>query len=179
MKWRNYIIPLVILAVMIVFVAYPVVTVVVRSLNVKGHLGFDDYATIFSNPHFLRIVWQSAAVALAAAVLSTFLGLVIALVVIKTRLPLRRLFGVSAILPMIIPGFVSTLSFIFLFGRNGLITYRLLHIIPDVHSWKSVLIIQTVDFTTIAFLVISAVLLLVDTRPRTPPAAWEPASGAC
>ena len=104
--------------------------------------------------------------AIAAAVISTFLGLVIALTVIKTRLPLRRLFGVSAFLPMIIPGFVSTLAFIFLFGRNGLITYHLLNIIPDVYSWKSVLIIQTVDFTTVAFLIISAVLWNIDSRPE-------------
>jgi iron(III) transport system permease protein len=68
------------------------------------------------------------------------------------------------VLPMIIPGFVSTLSYIFLFGRNGLITYKLLGLSWDIYSWKSVLIIQTLDFSAISFLMISAVLVGVDGR---------------
>lgn len=164
MKWRNYLLPLLALVAMIIFVAYPVITVVLKSLNFNGITGPGNYTAIFTDPQFLHIVWQSAAVAVAAAILSTLSGLIIALTVFKTRLPLRSMFGVSAVLPMIIPGFVSTLAFIFLFGRNGVITYHLFHFIPDVYSWKSVLIIQTVDFTTITFLIISAVLWTVDSQ---------------
>ena len=77
---------------------------------------------------------------------------------------LRRVFAVAAVLPMIIPGYVTTLSYIFLFGRNGIITYQWLDITWDVYSWKSVLIIQSMDLTTTAFFLISAVLVSVDSR---------------
>jgi len=65
---------------------------------------------------------------------------------------------------MILPGFVATLSYIYLFGRNGLITYQLLNLTWDTYSWKSVLIIQTFDFSAISFLIISAVLVGIDGR---------------
>ena len=164
MKKQKYLLPSLILAILAIFVVYPVLSVLVKSLSVEGQASLDNYVAAFTQPQFYGTIWSSVLVAIGAAVLSTFLGLVIALVVFKTTLPLRRLFSVAAVLPMIIPGFVSTLAYIFLFGRNGLISYQLLGITWDIYSWKSVLIIQTLDFTTIAFFLISAVLITIDSQ---------------
>jgi len=138
--------------------------VLFKSFTHEGQLGLDNYTAVLAKPHLLGTIWGSLLVAGGVAILSTLLGLIIALTVFKTTLPLRRLFGVAAVLPMIIPGFVSTLAYIFLFGRNGLITYQLLNLTWDVYSWRSVLIIQTLDFTAIAFLLISAVLISVGSQ---------------
>ena len=162
MKWQKYLLPSIIFALLAIFVVYPVLSVLVKSLSAEGQVSLDNYIAAFTQPQFYSTIWGSVLVAIGAAVLSTLLGLVIALTVFKTTMPLRRLFSVAAVLPMIIPGFVSTLAYIFLFGRNGLITYQLLGITWDIYSWKSVLIIQTLDFTTIAFFLISAVLITVD-----------------
>ena len=164
MKKQKYLLPTLILAILAIFVVYPVLSVLVKSLSVEGQASLDNYVAAFTQPQFYGTIWSSVLVAIGAAVLSTFLGLVIALVVFKTTLPLRRLFSVAAVLPMIIPGFVSTLAYIFLFGRNGLISYQLLGITWDIYSWKSVLIIQTLDFTTIAFFLISAVLITINSQ---------------
>ncbi|HEY91657.1 MAG TPA: iron ABC transporter permease [Dehalococcoidia bacterium] len=164
MNWRKYLLPSIILLLLVLFVAYPTFSVLFKSLNVDGRIGLDNFISAFSNPRTAGTIWGSVLVALGSASCSTFLGLVISLTVFKTMLPLRRLFTAAAILPMIIPGFVSTLSYIFLFGRNGLITYQLLGLDWDIYSWKSVVIIQTLDFTTIAFLLISAVLAGIDRR---------------
>jgi len=163
-RWRKYLLPAIVLLVLAVFVAYPSISVLVKSLSVDGQPGIGNYIDAFTKPQFSSTIWGSLSVAVGAATLSTLLGLIIALTVFKTTLPFRRFFSVSAVLPMIIPGFVSTLAYIFLFGRNGLITYKLLGIDWDIYSWKSVLAIQTLDFTTITFLLISAVLFGVDRR---------------
>jgi iron(III) transport system permease protein len=163
-RWRKYLLPAIVSLVLAVFVAYPTITVLVKSLSVDGQTSIGNYVDAFTRPQFSETIWSSLAVAAGAATLSTLLGLVIALTVFKTTLPLRRFFSAAAVLPMIIPGFVSTLAYIFLFGRNGLITYKLLGITWDIYSWKSVLIIQVLDFTTITFLLISAVLFGVDRR---------------
>ncbi|UCH42575.1 MAG: iron ABC transporter permease [Dehalococcoidales bacterium] len=162
MRWQKYLLPSVIFLVLLVFVVYPTLSVLVKSLSVGERIGLDNYIDAFTKPQFASTIWGSLLVAAGAAVLSTVLGLIISLTVFKTTLPLRRFFSVAAVLPMIIPGFVSTLAYIFLFGRNGLITYKLLGVTWDIYSWKSVLFIQTLDFTTITFLIISAVMLGVD-----------------
>ncbi len=156
--------PLILLGVLVVFVVYPTLSVLVASLGVEGRPSFGSYISVFTQRRFYSAVWGSLLVGAAVSVWSTTLGLILSLTVFRTRLPLRGLFAFCAVIPMIIPGFVSTLSYIFLFGRNGLITYRLLGWSWDIYSWKSVLIIQTLDFTAIGFLMISAVLVGVDGR---------------
>ena len=164
MRWRKYVLPAIVLLVLILFVLYPTLGVLLKSLTLKGQPGLDNYVAVFTQPHLFRTIWGGLLVAGGAATLSTLLGLIVALTVFKTALPLRRLFTAAAVLPMIIPGFVNSLAYIFLFGRNGLITYKLLNLTWDIYSWRSVLILQTLGFTTTTFLLISAVLVGVDSQ---------------
>jgi iron(III) transport system permease protein len=161
-KSRKYWLPIVVFAILLIMVAYPTITVMIQSLSVDGEVGLGNYIKLFTQSHYSQIVWQSALVAAAVAICATILGLIIALVVFKTKLPLRKTFSVAAILPIIIPGFVATLSYIFLFGRNGLLTYQLFSWSPDIYSWKSVFVIQTLDSVVTSFLLISAVLVSID-----------------
>ena len=164
MKWRTYLLPGSILILLALFVLYPILSVLLKSLSVDGQLGWGNYVTLFTQPHLRRTVMNSLLLACGASVGATGLGLILALAVFKMALPLRRLFAVAAVLPMVIPGFVNTVAYIFLFGRNGLLTYRLLNITWDIYSWRSVLILQTIGLATTAFLLISAVLAGVDSQ---------------
>lgn len=164
MRWHKYLLPSIVLLALVLFVLFPTINVLSKSLTSKGHASLDNYVTVFTKPHLLRTISGSLLVAGGAAVLSTLLGLTIALAVFKTNLPLRRLFTAAAVLPMILPGFVTSLAYIFLFGRNGLITYKLLNLTWDIYSWRSVLILQTLGFTATTFLLISAVLVGVDSQ---------------
>ncbi len=164
MRWRKYVLPAIVLLILILFVLYPTLGVLLKSLTLKGQPGLGNYVAVFTQPHLFRTIWGGLLVAGGAATLSTLLGLIVALTVFKTALPLRRLFTAAAVLPMIIPGFVNSLAYIFLFGRNGLITYKLLNLTWDIYSWRSVLILQTLGFTTTTFLLISAVLVGVDSQ---------------
>lgn len=162
MKWRTYVLPFAALLMLAVFVAYPILTVLFESVSSEAQ-GLGNYITVFTTPRLRGAIVNSLPVAVGSAALSTLLGLVIALVVFKTRLPGRRLFGLAAVLPMVIPGFANAVAYIFLFGRNGLITYRWLNLTWEVYSWRSVLILQTLGLTT-TFLLISSVLISVDSR---------------
>jgi iron(III) transport system permease protein len=149
---------------MVVFLVYPTGSVLVKSLTVEGSLSSGNYLAVLKQPHLFRKVWSSLLVSGGSAVFSTLLGLIFAMTVIKTTMPLRRTFTAAAVIPMIIPGFVTTLSYVFLFGRNGLITYKCLNLDWDIFSWKSVMILQSMGFTTTTFLIIIAVLVGVDSQ---------------
>jgi len=164
MRWHRYVLPVMVLLALILFVLYPTLSVLLKSLTLKGHPGVDNYVAVFTSPHFFRTIWGSLLVSGGSAALSTLLGLIIALTALKTTLPLRRLFTIAAVLPMVVPGFVNSLAYIFLFGRNGLITYKLLKLTWDIYSWRSVLILQTLGLTTTTFLLVSAVLVGVDSQ---------------
>ncbi|HOO88926.1 MAG TPA: ABC transporter permease subunit, partial [Synergistales bacterium] len=163
---RASLLPFLFLLFLLLFVVHPSWTVLSRSVYVKGVPGLGNLFALLERPHLFRIVWQSVLVAGGVALCATALGACIAVTVFRTRLPLRGLFRAAAVLPLIIPGFVSSLSFLFLFGRNGLITYKLLKLDLAIYTWKSVFLIQVMDFATIAFLLVSASLLTMDGRPE-------------
>ncbi len=161
---HRYLLPLIVLIILGLFVLYPLGSVLWESFKSNGEINLNNYSAMFDNPHLTKTVWNTIGVACGAAVLSTLLGLLLALIAFKTTLPLRGLFAGAAVLPMIIPGYVTVLAYIFLFGRNGLITYKWLGISWDVYSWKSVLILQSFELTTTAFLLIAAVIVTIDSR---------------
>lgn len=163
-KIRVQLLPIAFFLLLIVFVVYPSLTVIIKSFEFKGQTGLGNYLILFTKPYFLKLTRGSLLMALGSAFCSTLLGLILAIAVFKTTLPFRRLILVATVLPMIIPGFVTTLSYIFLFGRNGLITYKLLNISWDIYSWKSVLILQSLGFSTTTFFLISAVLVSVNSQ---------------
>jgi len=102
------------------------------------------------------LVYSSFAVSFGRALSATILGTILATLVVKTRAPLRKLMALAGVLPIILPGYVTAVAYIYLFGRNDLITYQLLGISWDVYSWKSVFILQAIDQTTTAFLMVAA-----------------------
>ncbi len=159
---RDYRIPAIVWPVILLFVVYPIASVLLKSLMVDGTPGLGNYMAVFTRPNLFKTIWSGLLVSASVAVLSTLLGLAMALTVFKTKLPLRPLFAVAAVLPMILPGFVTSLAYIFLFGRNGLITYQWLGLTGDIYSWRSVVILQTLGFATTTFLLISAALTGVD-----------------
>ena len=162
--WKRYLLPVIIFSALALFVGYPILVVLFKSLESGKGIGLDVYARLFDDPGLSSILWNSIGVAFFAAILATLIGLCISIVVFKTNLPFRKFFSVTAVLPLIIPGFVATLAFIFLFGRNGVISYQWLGLDLDIYSWKSVLFVQIIDFTTISFLLVSAVMVNMDSQ---------------
>ncbi|MDY6866742.1 MAG: iron ABC transporter permease [Chloroflexota bacterium] len=163
MNWRKFLLIGLIFTILFTFILYPIIVVLIQSFGNDGEIGIGNYIKVFSDPYFKQAIINSIPVSLLSSIISTLLGLIIALVVFKTKLSGRKVFGFAAILPMVIPGFALTLAYVFLFGRNGLITYKLLNITWNIYSWRSVLILQGLSISTTFFL-ISSVLVGVDSR---------------
>ncbi|MEZ7197768.1 ABC transporter permease [Pseudodesulfovibrio karagichevae] len=159
---RGYLISCAAFAVLLLLVGYPALTVLLESVRPGGQWGLSAYARLWTGPRLGAVVGSSLGVALAGSLFASLIGGAVAVVVAKTAAPLRKLMAATALLPIILPGFVTSIAYIFLFGRNGLITYRWLHISWDVYSWKSVLVLQTLDQTTTAFLLSLAALRNID-----------------
>jgi iron(III) transport system permease protein len=106
---------------------------------------------------------NSLLLAAAVGAVSTALGLTLALLDTRSRLPGRRLLAPLAVLPIITPAFVLGLAFIYLFGRRGSITHGLLGLDTGVFFGPlGVGVAQVTAFTPIAFLVLSGVVRALD-----------------
>lgn len=143
---------------LIIFVIFPVSSVLLQSFYDNGFT-LKYYIEFIKSPYYYGILKNSLMVACLSTTLSLFMGLLFSLLIFKTDIKGKIFLKIAVLLPIITPGFIDSLAYVFLFGRHGLITHGLLGLEPNIYGWKSVVVLQSIDYTTTAFLIMSAVLL--------------------
>ncbi len=146
---------------LLVFILYPFFRVFLSSLGVPGPFTLQYYSQVFFSPKVI-LVWNTLLVSVPSSLLATALGLLLALLVVRSGLPGRGFFNLFAIFNIISPPFVSALSFIMLFGRRGLITRDLLGLDVQLFGWESIVVLQAFGHASVAYLVIATLLSRMD-----------------
>jgi len=154
---------LVLAAIVIAFVAYPLIEAVRLTLVKEGRFSFDVWKTILSNRQYLQALWGSIQLGIVTATLSTFIGFMYAFAVARTSMRGKRLVTGLATMPVISPPFSLTLSIILLFGKNGIITKQLLGLQNfNIYGLGGLALVQTISMFPIAFLTMQGVLQAID-----------------
>ncbi|MBX2883572.1 MAG: iron ABC transporter permease [Granulosicoccus sp.] len=109
------------------------------------------------------VAWNSLTLAIVVGALTTFLGLIFALVATRSGLRQAHLLRPLTVLPIITPPFVIGLAIILLFGLSGTVTQFVadlfgLQATRWVYGLPGILIAQLLSFTPIAFLVLIGVV---------------------
>ena len=134
-----------------VFVIFPVVRVLAQP-------GLTEWWRLFTDPRWLRLGGNTFLIAVLSTASAVALGFLFAYATSRPDVPLRHLFKLVAILPLVSPPFVGGLAFILLFGRRGLVTYSLLGLSGDIYGWHGLWMVQTLAFFPIAYLSLAGVL---------------------
>jgi iron(III) transport system permease protein len=120
---------------------------------------FDDYY----GPAMRRSFTDTMTMGLLTAIFGSLVGFIFAYAMVRCNLPGKRLIHWLALLPTVSPPFALALSMILLFGRNGLITKKLLGITfvlgaNDIYGLDGLVIVQTITFFSVAYLILKAML---------------------
>jgi iron(III) transport system permease protein len=160
--WLFGIFALVTVSVLI-FSVLPVLTVLGQALwSEQGFDGAQVWATL-SKSFVWTALGNTLLLGATSAVVATFAGFVLAFAVTRTSMPGKAFIHVAALLPIISPPFVMALAIVVLFGRSGLITRELLGIRnANVYGFHSLVLIQALAFTPIAYLNIRGMLQSID-----------------
>lgn len=151
-----------VLLLLAVFVAWPVVRVLGRSLLDPAGLTLAHYREFFSTWRLFRILLNSLAVAAVSTVLTVAVALVMAYAVTRTDIPGKRFISLMSLLPLISPPFLVSLAFILLFGRNGVVT-RALGLEGSIYGFHGIVLTQVFTFLPQAYLLLANVLGNIDT----------------
>ncbi len=109
------------------------------------------------------VAWNTLWLALLCATGTTFMGLMLALIVTRSNFRGKKILRLLTVLPIITPPFVVGLSLIMLFGRAGVVNQFLEFAfgIPQtrwIYGLPGVLLAQLFAFTPVAFLVLIGVV---------------------
>ncbi|HYL80831.1 MAG TPA: iron ABC transporter permease, partial [Candidatus Acidoferrum sp.] len=109
-------------------------------------------------PRWRRLGGNTFLIAALSTASAVTLGFLFAYATSRPDVPLRHIFKLVAILPLVSPPFMGGLAFILLFGRRGLVTYSLLGLSGDIYGWHGLWMVQTLAFFPIAYLTLAGVL---------------------
>jgi iron(III) transport system permease protein len=84
-------------------------------------VGLANYITYFANPALSYSIWNSLWVAALAAVVTTPLAFLYAYALSRSCMAAKGLFRVVALIPILAPSLLPAISFIYLFGNQGLL----------------------------------------------------------
>ena len=119
MRTRQIILTAVTLVLGIVGLA-PIVVMFARSLMGDGGFSLEGYRKLLTTERSWQLLGNSLELALLTALLSTLVGLPLGLLLGKTDLPLRRVFVMLFTLPLVIPPYITAVSWANVLGPQGL-----------------------------------------------------------
>ncbi len=156
---------------LLVFVFFPIWRTAVNSFfDAKGNLTFTYFARYFDayyGPFARQVFFDTLVMGVLTALGGTALGFIFAYAVVRCKIPGQRLVHILALVPTVSPPFAIALSTILLFGRNGLVTRRLLGMTftlgaNDIYGMDGLVFVQVITFFSVAYLILRAMLERLD-----------------
>lgn len=152
---------------LLVFVAYPLFRATINGFfDAAGNFDLSYFARYFDayyGPLSRRIFRDTLIMGLLTASGGTILGFIFAYAMVRCNPPGKRLVHILALVPTVSPPFAIALSTILLFGRNGLVTRRLLGMTfpfgsNDIYGMDGLVFVQVITFFSVAYLILRAML---------------------
>ena len=100
----------------------PLLVMLVKSLTVDGVWSFAYYKELFNSTRPFTLLQNSFLLAALTTLLATVAGVPLAVLLARTDLPLRGMFTILFTIPLLLPPYVTAVSWFDLLGRQGLLS---------------------------------------------------------
>jgi iron(III) transport system permease protein len=154
-----------------VFVFYPLFRTSANGFfNAEGRFSLEYFGRYFDSyygPVARQVFYSTLVMGVLTAACGTFLGFIFAYTITRCDIPGKRLVHILALVPTVSPPFAIALSTILLFGRNGLVTRKLLGMTfpvgaNDIYGMDGLVFVQVITFFSVAYLILRAMLERLD-----------------
>ncbi|MGR3310751.1 MAG: ABC transporter permease [Candidatus Brocadiales bacterium] len=98
----------------------PVIAMFIKSLFVDGELSLKNYGMLFQSKREWTLLFNSLILAGSTTLVTVLLGVPLGTLFAKTDLPLKRLFTILFVIPLIIPPYILAIAWFYFLGRSGI-----------------------------------------------------------
>ncbi|MTC89740.1 ABC transporter permease subunit [Streptococcus uberis] len=150
----------------LLFLIYPIVTILKQAIFVNGQLSLGNFVTFFSKDYYVETLFNSFKVSVVATLLSLIVGTVLAYAFAMYRFKGKKYLQVLIIIASMSAPFVGAYSWILLLGRNGVITKWLATTFGfpkiDIYGFLGIVLVFTLQLFPLVFLYVSGALKSMD-----------------
>jgi iron(III) transport system permease protein len=160
--WPWGILSVLCLAVLCLFVLYPIGVLTLSSLrDTTGAFSFAGFQKILSETHYLAAIRNSIVLASIVTGCAIALGVPFAYIVARYEFPLKRAVAILPIATIVIPEVIVGQSWLMILGNNGLLTNALRSVdieLPSFYGWGGMVFSMTLIYYTYVYLGVIAAL---------------------
>lgn len=135
------------LFILVIFILVPLFAMIRKGFTDDGHFTLRFYKEVLSSASFKTSLLHSLVVGIVVSFLCTLVSTFYAIVLYysKSRC-IKTILTFIVLVSLISPPFVSSLSYIQLYGRRGLITNGLLHLSLNPYNVYGIILMQVISF---------------------------------
>lgn len=150
----------------LLFLIYPIVTILKQAIFVNGQVSLGNFVTFFSKDYYVETLFNSFKVSVVATLLSLIVGTVLAYAFTMYRFKGKKYLQILIIIASMSAPFVGAYSWILLLGRNGVITKWLATTFGfpkiDIYGFLGIVLVFTLQLFPLVFLYVSGALKSMD-----------------
>lgn len=156
-----------ILALFLVFVVYPLVLVLYKSvLNENGMLSFHYFTKFFHRKYYWSTLANSFKVTVVSTLAAAFLGLVMAYVLRSVKIRGSKYLNILIVMSYLSPPFIGAYAWVQLLGRNGFLTKilnSLFHVkLGGIYGFAGIVLVFSLQSFPLIYMYISGALKNLD-----------------
>ena len=155
-----------VLAVFAVFLAVPIVRLLMESFVGEAGAGISNYVEVLTGRGFLRALGNSVIVSVCSALTTTVLAFFLAYSIQYTNLSRRfkSVIRTLAVLPMLLPTITYGFAIIYSFGKQGLLTKLFGRQLFDIYGFNGLLFGYVIYTLPISFMLILNTMGFIDKK---------------
>ena len=157
------------IAVLVVFVAFPVLLILVNAFFGTGSFNLKDVTAVFSDPDTYHALMNSFIIAGGTTAISTVIGTFFAWLVTRTDLPFKKAMKVIFLVPFMFPSFIGALAWKMLLNpRSGFINRFFMDVLDfsgpifNIYSYHGMMLVESMYLFPFVFIQVSGALERMD-----------------
>lgn len=115
------IIALIVNGILIFFILAPILTILIKAIITEKGISFDYFSIFMANPYYREALYATFMAALFTVIGTSLIGIPLAYIMVRYEFPLKKIFSILILLPMIMPPFVGALGLYKILGINGVV----------------------------------------------------------
>lgn len=148
------------------FLIYPLVKLLYTAFFSKGAFTLEAFIRFFSQPYYIKSIFNSVKVSVCATVLALVIGIPLAYFYQMYEIKGKTALQVLIILCSMSAPFIGAYSWIMLLGRSGVVTKFIEAILPirmpTIYGFNGILLVLALQLYPLVFLYVSGALKNVD-----------------
>ena len=163
----GHIVLLAITIALLAFLAAPLAAILMQSAEAKDgtFVGLDNFIAYVQTPTLKQSLWNSLWVSTAVTLIAVPAAFLFAYALTRSCMPLKGVFRVITLTPLLAPSLLSAISFIYWFGNQGVLKDAMKAIgIASIYGAPGIIISEIFSVFPHALMILITALSLADAR---------------